>query len=211
YNHCSFDINDDKNTIGISVTPTLLNKYISLSLLCELYNLHGDLNKFYKHWIYWTEYTLYYIYAKCKHILYKYHTINRIVNNHNVNFYSSLSIWKAAEWYKENKQLEIIKSINNGLNDLFNCINNKTIKNNNDKDLFIVLQTNSGISEQIFHKYLFPLFLNYLNLSMTKVNNDHNNVYQLFKNLEQKAFSSHVPWSLHRIYSYIRRCYAFFE
>ncbi len=165
------------STMG--VTPSILSRTISLRTLCRLQKLYGDerfLNKM-ANWALWrllvgrmwTEYTLYYLTARCTKIFDRYHFHYDTLSSSNslprLNLYG-LSIWSLDDWTSKN-QNRLIEFINMGLKwrqKEFNEANSQAIIDNSVDvhSLFSVLQGRHRVDPKLYHQLFYPLYIQYL-------------------------------------------------
>ena len=163
----------------IGVTPVILSRTIALRTLCRLQKLYGDekfLNKM-ANWALWrilmgrmwTEYTLYYLTARCTNIFDQYHfhydTMSSMDSLPRLNLYG-LSIWSLDDWTSKN-QNRLIQSITTGLKwrrkELLEAHGQAIIdKSVNIHSLFSVLQGRHNVNPKFYHQLFFPLYIQYL-------------------------------------------------
>lgn len=165
--------------LTMGVTPSILSRTIALRTLCRLQKLYGEKKFVYKmaNWALWrllyggmwTEYTLYFLTARCTRIFDTYHFHHSTLSSSNsmpaLNLYGH-SIWSAVDWTSHN-QNQLIQSINTGLK-----WRQKEIEENNgqaiiDKSigihsLFTVLQGRHGVNPKLYHQLFYPLYIKYL-------------------------------------------------
>ena len=171
--------NSSSSAATMGVTPSILSRTIALRTLCRLQKLYGDerfLNKM-ANWALWrliagrmwTEYTLYFLTARCTKIFDQYHFhYNTLPASHSLpklNLYG-LSIWSLGDWTAKN-QNQLVESIRMGLK-----WREKEIKEANgqaiiDKSmdthsLFSVLQGRHDVDPKFYHQLFFPLYIQYL-------------------------------------------------
>ncbi len=172
-------INSSSSAATMGVTPSILSRTIALRTLCRLQELYGDqkfLNKM-ANWALWrliagrmwTEYTLYFLTARCTKIFDQYHfhydTLSSTHSLPRLNLYG-LSIWSLDDWTTKN-QNRLVEFIKMGLK-----WREKEIKEANgqaiiDKSvdvhsLFSVLQGRHNVDPKFYHQLFFPLYIQYL-------------------------------------------------
>jgi hypothetical protein len=114
----------------------------------------------------WTEYTLYYVTARCTETFdnYHFHRVNSL-SMPSLNLYG-LSVWWKTDWTSFT-QYQLLESVDDGLRwrqkEIDNAdgapIVNSSMKTHN---LFTVLQSHVAIDQTLFHKLFYPRFMNHL-------------------------------------------------
>jgi hypothetical protein len=117
----------------------------------------------------WTEYTLYYLTARCTKIFDKYHfhykTLSSLNSLPRLNLYG-LSIWSLNDW-TSNNQNRLVEFINVGLKwrrKEIDEANGQAIidKSVDIHSLFSVLQGRHNVDPKLYHQLFYPLYIRYL-------------------------------------------------
>ena len=117
----------------------------------------------------WTEYTLYYLTARCTNIFDKYHFHRTTLSSSNslpsINFYG-LSVWWRTDWTSYTRY-QLNESIIIGLKwrqKELNQTNGRTIVDTamHTHHLFTVLQGRQYIDPNLYHQLFYPLFIKFL-------------------------------------------------
>lgn len=159
------------DTMG--VTPSILSRTIALRTLCRLQKLYGDerfLNKM-ANWALWrllagrmwTEYTLYYLTARCTNIFDHYHFHYKTLSSiPKLNLYG-FSIWSSNDWTQKN-QNRLIELINSGLKWRRKEVDGQVLidKTTDIHSLFSILQGKHYVNPKLYHEIFYPLYIQYL-------------------------------------------------
>ncbi|UJR15475.1 hypothetical protein I4U23_002418 [Adineta vaga] len=171
----------------MGVTPSILSRTIALRTLCRLQKLYGEktfLTTMAK-WSYWrllfgrmwTEYTLYFLTARCTELFDLYHFQHSSIASSNsfptLNLYG-LSIWGLSDWTTDN-QNRLIEAIEKGLKwrrKEFNEANGQHIidKSAAVHSLFTVLQGRHRVDPKFYHQLFYPLYVKHLEEQNQTVN-----------------------------------------
>jgi hypothetical protein len=117
----------------------------------------------------WTEYTLYYLTARCTQTFDTYHIHRTNLSSYNtsasLDFYG-LSVWWQTDWTSYTRQ-QLVESVVNGLQWRQTEIsrnNGQTIVDSSrtTRHLFTVLQGRQYINPDHFHQLLYPFFRRFL-------------------------------------------------
>ena len=119
----------------------------------------------------WTEYTMYYLTARCTDLFNRYHVDDTLPSKNTTvrfNLYG-LSVWSLADWHIQN-QKRLVNIIQQGLH-----WRQKEIRENHHQPiddnsgeihgLFTVLQAHYHVDPQSYHRLFYPLFQQYLSKS----------------------------------------------
>ncbi|CAF3310817.1 unnamed protein product [Rotaria sp. Silwood2] len=159
----------DPTSMTMGVTPLILSRSIALRTLCRLQMLYvnwGLWRTFVGRM--WTEYTLYYLTARCTHTFDTYHfhyTTSSLNSLGSVNL-GGLSVWSYDDWTSL-KRRQLFELVNAGLKwrrKEINEVDGQLIVDNSTTThgLFSVLQGRQNINPNLFHQLLYPLFIEYL-------------------------------------------------
>jgi hypothetical protein len=115
----------------------------------------------------WTEYTLYYLTARCTQIFDTYHfhhsTITPSKSYPSLNLYG-FSIWALSDWTTDNRH-RLIELINMGLKwrqkeiEQGQTIIDRSIDTHS---LFTVIQGRRKVNPNLYHQSFYPLYIQYL-------------------------------------------------
>jgi hypothetical protein len=117
----------------------------------------------------WTEYTLYYLTARCTKTFDTYHFHRTPLSSSDslppLNFYG-LSVWWRTDWTSYTRH-ELVELVNIGLKWRQKEIHTKNGRaiidtSMNIHNLFTVLQGRQYINSNLYHELLYPLFIKYL-------------------------------------------------
>ncbi|CAF1077149.1 unnamed protein product [Adineta ricciae] len=163
---------------AMGVTPSILSRTIALRTLCRLQKLYGEtFLTIMAKWYYWrllfgrmwTEYTLYFLTARCTNIFDLYHFHHSSLPSSStvpvLNLYG-LSIWGLSDWTTKN-QNHLVEAINKGLKwrrKEMEEYNGQGIidKTTNIHSLFTVLQGRHQVDPKLYHELFYPLYIEYL-------------------------------------------------
>ena len=174
-----FSHNSSSSLPTMGVTPGILSRTIALKTLCRLQKLYGDdkfLNKM-ANWALWrlftgrmwTEYTLYYLAARCTKSFDEHHFHHSTLSSSDSIPFINLcgfSIWSDTDW-TINNQNRLTELINQGLKwrqKEMNEADGQAIidKSVDTHGLFSVLQGRHGVDPNLYHKLVYPLYIKYL-------------------------------------------------
>ena len=172
---CSTDSPSTTSTMG--VTPSILSRSIALTTLCRLQKLYGDFLPTMANWALWrlmfggmwTEYTLYFLTARCTNTFDTYHVHHSNLSATDpfpaLNLYGH-SIWSSVDWTPKSRQY-LRASIERGLEWRRREIEQakgQAILDTSTKmhSLFTVLQGRHSVDPVLYHENFYPLFIEYL-------------------------------------------------
>ncbi len=174
-----FSHNSSLSLPTMGVTPSILSRTIALKTLCRLQKLYGDENFLNKmaNWALWrlfiggmwTEYTLYYLTARCTKSFDEHHFhYSTLSSSDSIPFLNlcGFSVWTDKEW-TINNQNRLIELINQGLKwrqKEMNEADGQAIidKSIDTHSLFAVLQGRHGVNPNLYHELVYPLYIKYL-------------------------------------------------
>ncbi|CAF3517068.1 unnamed protein product [Rotaria socialis] len=169
-------VTNNPSTKSIGVTPAILSKSIALMTLCRLQKLYGDRSflNILANWALWrtpfgrmwTEYTLYYLTARCTDTFNSHHFHRANTSSvPPINLYGP-SVWWATDWTSF-LRYQLLDSAKAGLQWRQKEIDNgdgASIIDSSVKaiNLFTVLQSRATVNQALFHTLLYPLFIDHL-------------------------------------------------
>ncbi|CAF1053408.1 unnamed protein product [Didymodactylos carnosus] len=157
----------------IGVTPAILSRSIALRALCRLQYLYGHQHYLIRlaNWklinliwgSMWTEYTIYFLTSECTQTFHTNH-FHMAPSMPPLNLYG-LSVYYSTDWhsFNRNQLREIVKTGLKWRQKEFE-FGSSIIDYSQKRSLFTVLQGRQYINPILFHKLLYPLYIEHLKL-----------------------------------------------